>query len=81
MNNRYRNKIKSITNDAISNLKLLKAIETKYELKKNLYISKYEKLKYEHSRKIYEQKLEKSISSLLIILYNLKNQIGSTHLS
>ena len=67
---KYQNKINQITKKAMSDLNILKIIENKYN---RLDISKYEKLIYKQQKKICKLQLKESISSLMLILVNLKN--------
>ena len=70
MHRKYQLKIKDIMSKAMKDLARLKTLEFKY---KGLDLSKYERTIFKHKRKMYRFELNKSISSLMLILINLKN--------
>jgi len=70
INAKYQNKINQITKKAMKDLNVLKVLENKYN---RLDMSKYEKMIYEQRRNFCKLKLKESISSLMLILVNLKN--------
>ena len=70
INNSYTNQINMIKNNAFKKIKLLKALELKY----NSSIKNKKKLNYYlNKKKLYTLEIEHSISSLLLLFMNLKN--------
>jgi len=70
INVKYQNKINQITKKAMKDLNVLKILENKYN---RLDTSKYEKMIYKQQKNFCKLKLRESISSLMLILVNLKN--------
>ena len=70
--NIYKKKITRIISNAKMNLDLWKKLEKKYQLIKNRNNSNHIKF-YKTEREYYKIELQKSISSLLLILVNIKS--------
>ena len=70
LHKKYHNKINQITKKAMQDLKVLKILENKCC---KVGITKYEKLFYRQQEKICKVQLKESMSSLMLILINLKN--------
>ena len=71
----YKDKIKSITDNAMKNLELWKNLELKYKSFKEEKNGKIEKHIYKQKIKLYRIEIQKSLSALMIIFVNIKNLI------
>ncbi len=71
----YKDKIKSITDNAMKNLDLWKNLESKYKTFRDTKNWKIEKRIYKQKVKIYRLEIQKSLSALMMISVNIKNLV------
>ena len=72
-NHTYKSKIKSVTENITKNLDLWKSLELRYKSSKIMKIGT--KSDYRKKVRLYKLEIQKSLSTLMVLLINIKNLV------